>query len=453
MLPRLLMHHRLLPGLCVLLCLSACGGALRIPPGTDMAPAASLESLTGFARGDRPAELDREKRFQSAISETSVRSTLDAKPDAPWLVAALDEAGLDAGLWASEGNHAMARLEGSDTPDQVILLATTGADPSGVAGLMEIARGLGALAQAGWQPRRTLVLAVWDSDLPARESARAWMEKGPMEAARTTMAMLAVDHGLAGNSFRIAATPDLRVLAARLLPEDMTIDPPDGRHAAGVFLAAGVSTLEIAPASGATSGRRRTKAHPLDIVAGARLWGTLALRLSEAALPPHNPAVTAQRTLTGLRQVEDAAAAVFDDNPPPTKDLRVAILRLRQAAETWNNTAGALLAARETIARGPETHDQRAALEDAGRLALAAGRMLNPGGRRDGNCRNLLYCPATDNDRPAVHLPGMTRAVARADRAGYVTETLILATALRKAGRRLVEATERMEEALEARSK
>jgi hypothetical protein len=446
--PRRLTHHPLLPGLCIVLCFSACGGAAHIAPNTYAAPAASLDSLMGFARDDRRAELDREDRFKSAISASSARATLNTSLDARRLLAAFEEAGLDAGLWtfqassqqSSGGVHVMARLEGSDLPDQIILLAATRAEQSGVAGLLEVSRGLGALTQTGWQPRRTLVLAAWDGDLPARQSARAWMEKGPMEAARSTMAMLAVDGGLAGDTLRIAATPDLRVLAARLLPEDVTIDPPDGRGAAGVFLAAGVSTLEIAGSSSTTSGQRRARAHPDDIVAGACLWGTLALRLSEAVLPPHNLAVTAQRTLMALRHVEDAAGATFAGNPPPTKDLRVAILRLRHAAEAWNNTAGALLA-----------EGERAALEDAGRLALAAGRILNPGGRRDGVCRNLLYCPAAENDRLAVALPGLARAVAREDRAGYVTEILTLATAIRNAGRRLVEATALLPEPVEER--
>ncbi|TDI32607.1 MAG: hypothetical protein E2P03_06450 [Acidobacteria bacterium] len=433
----------LLSGLCAVFCFTACGGASRgVAPPTSTTPAASPDSLTGFARDDRQAELDREDQFRSAISAISVRATLDAAADAPWLLAEFTAAGLDAGLWTSEGTHTMARLEGSDATGQVILLAAAGSDPSGVAGLLEVARGLGALARTGWQPRRTMVLAVWDGDRPARKSARAWMETGPMEAASTTMAMLAVDGGLSGDAFRIAATPDLRVLAARLLPRDVTIASPDGRGAAGVFLAAGISTLEIARSSGTMSRRRRASANPGDILAGARLWGTLALRLSEAALPPHNLAVTAQRTLMGLRRIEDAAGAAFGGNPPPSRDLRVAILRLRHAAEAWNNTAGALLAARDTISRGPEPDGERAALEAAGRLALAAGRMLGPGGHEEGVCRSVLYCPATGKDRPAILLPGLAQAVAREDRTGYVTEILALAMVVRQAGQRLAEATD-----------
>ena len=179
---RLMTHHRLLTGLCAVFCFTACSGAARNTSSTVPAPAASLDSLTGFARDDRQAELDREDRLRSTILETSVRATLDADLDAPWLASALEEAGLDAGLWTSDGTHAMARLEGTDGPNQVILLATTGADQSGVAGLLEVARGLAALARTGWQPRRTLVLAVWDGGLPAKQSARDWMEKAQLFA-------------------------------------------------------------------------------------------------------------------------------------------------------------------------------------------------------------------------------------------------------------------------------
>jgi len=438
-------HHRLLVGLFAALCFTACGGASYTAPLAGTLPATSQDALTGFARDDQQMELAREDLLKAAMSTDSARASMDATPLPRQLLAAFEEAGLDAGLWTfqasppeySGGVHVMGRLEGSDAPDQIILLAAGGADQAGVAGLLEVARGLGALAQTGWQPRRTMMLAIWDSALPGRASARAWLEKGPMEAAHTTMAMLAVDHGLAGDTFRIAATPDLRILARRLLPADATIDSPDGRRAAGAFLAAGVSTLEISRAPG----RRRSQAHPSDVVAAARLWGTLALRLAEAALPPHNMAVTAQRTLTELRQVEDAAGVAFAGNPPPTKDLRVAILRLRQAAEAWNNAAGAAVASLSAIPRGPDPDGQRAALEDAGRLALAAGRIVLTRSHGDDSCRNLLYCPAAEDAGPAVFLPGLARTMAREDRAGYVTESLTLATAIGHAARRLTEAT------------
>jgi len=242
--------------------------------------------------------------------------------------------------------------------------------------------------------------------------------------------MLAVDDGLAGDTFWIAATPDLRVLAARLLPEDVAIAPPAGRYGAGPFLAAGVSTLEIARRRGEAPPRRRARAQPDDIVAGARLWGILALRLSEAPVPPQNLAVTAQRTLTGLRDLEEATHTTFDGNPPPTRDLRVALLRLRNAGERWNNGVA-------TVA-----DDDPEALETAWLTAQDAARLLTRGGGRDAACRNLLYCPAKEDDGPAIFLPGLARAMARKDRSGYVTESLLLATAARNAGQRLAEATD-----------
>src|SRR5262249_24977619 len=69
----------------------------------------------------------------------------------------------------------IARLEGSDYPDQWIIYGNhhdawvNGADDpvSGMATVMEVARSLGELSRQGWRPRRTIIICAWDGEEPA----------------------------------------------------------------------------------------------------------------------------------------------------------------------------------------------------------------------------------------------------------------------------------------------
>jgi N-acetylated-alpha-linked acidic dipeptidase len=68
--------------------------------------------------------------------------------------------------------NVVATLEGARDPDRQILLGTHhdawtfgGVDPgTGTSVLLEVARGLGALAKTGWRPSRTIALAFWDAE-------------------------------------------------------------------------------------------------------------------------------------------------------------------------------------------------------------------------------------------------------------------------------------------------
>ena len=68
--------------------------------------------------------------------------------------------------------NVVASLRGTTTPERSILFGTHhdawtfgGVDPgTGMAALLEVARGLGALASTGWRPRRTISFAFWDAE-------------------------------------------------------------------------------------------------------------------------------------------------------------------------------------------------------------------------------------------------------------------------------------------------
>src|SRR5687767_14812832 len=68
--------------------------------------------------------------------------------------------------------NVVASLAGRDYPDRRIMLGTRhdawtfgGVDPgTGMAALLEVAKGMGALAKSGWRPSRTIDLAFWDAE-------------------------------------------------------------------------------------------------------------------------------------------------------------------------------------------------------------------------------------------------------------------------------------------------
>ena len=80
--------------------------------------------------------------------------------------------------------NVIAKLEGSDYPDEWVIRGNHrdawvfGAqDPtSGMVALMEEARAIGELAQAGHRPKRTIVYAGWDAEEPGLLGSTEWVE-------------------------------------------------------------------------------------------------------------------------------------------------------------------------------------------------------------------------------------------------------------------------------------
>ncbi|MEO7156300.1 MAG: M28 family peptidase, partial [Vicinamibacterales bacterium] len=71
--------------------------------------------------------------------------------------------------WIIFGNHHDAWVSGADDPI------------SGAVSLMETARGLGELLKSGWQPSRTIVLALWDGEEWGLLGSTEWAEKHDAE--------------------------------------------------------------------------------------------------------------------------------------------------------------------------------------------------------------------------------------------------------------------------------
>jgi N-acetylated-alpha-linked acidic dipeptidase len=67
--------------------------------------------------------------------------------------------------WIIYGNHHDAWANGASDPS------------SGAAALLEAARMLAALVKQGWQPKRTIVLALWDGEEYGLLGSTEWVEK------------------------------------------------------------------------------------------------------------------------------------------------------------------------------------------------------------------------------------------------------------------------------------
>jgi N-acetylated-alpha-linked acidic dipeptidase len=141
-------------------------------------------------------------------------------------------------IWTVTG-----RIAGTTHPDQRVIVGNHrdawvygGVDPSsGTAALMEVARSLGALAQSGSRPKRTIEFASWDAEEFTLTSSTEWGEQHARELSDDAVAYLNVDSAVSGTSFAASAVPSLN----RLITEaaEVVIDPETGKSIAAAMRA------------------------------------------------------------------------------------------------------------------------------------------------------------------------------------------------------------------------
>jgi N-acetylated-alpha-linked acidic dipeptidase len=116
----------------------------------------------------------------------------------------------------------VGRIRGADRPEEEVIVGNHrdawvfgGVDPSsGSAALMELARGLGSIARAGFRPRRTVVFASWDAEEFTLTSSTEWGEQYANELRERAVAYLNVDSAASGPSFSATAVPSLNRLVS-----------------------------------------------------------------------------------------------------------------------------------------------------------------------------------------------------------------------------------------------
>jgi N-acetylated-alpha-linked acidic dipeptidase len=437
-----------------------------IVPGDPLTPGwASVPGARRVARADAPSL----PRIVSApLSYNDAHVILEARDPIVHMRVRLDDRVRP--VWTVTG-----MIRGSERPDELVIVGNHrdawvygGVDPSsGSVALMELARGLGALAQSGWRPKRSILFASWDAEEFALTSSTEWGEQHAERLTRQAVAYINVDSAASGSLFTAMAVPALNRVIAEAA---QAVRDPEGRAsiaaaardrrardlgtlstgAAGelvdnrlgggsdytVFLnhlGIPIADISFTGPYGVYHSLYDTRAWLSRIgdpgfryhVALAQIWGVMTLRLANADALPLDYAEYADRIAAFVNDVEQrsthdgAEAAAFEA-------LRMAAARLQRAAASFGRR-----------------RDEALEREDAARLAalnasvLTVERaLLDPEGLPGRSWyRHLVYAPKFTY-APDV-LPGVSAAIDANDTRQIAVQARRLAAGLDRAARAL----------------
>jgi N-acetylated-alpha-linked acidic dipeptidase len=373
----------------------------------------------------------------------------------------------------------IGRIRGSEFPDELVLLGNHSdawvygaVDPSsGTATMLELARVLGALAQQGLRPRRTIVLADWEAEEFTLTGSTEWGEQFADELRGKTVACLNVDSATSGSDLSVGASPLLRrfVVEATRAVED----PKTGTPVYDRWMKTGEATTVRSYVSGTAAGGppigrlgsgsdytvffNHLGIPSLDMIfdgpygvyhsiydnfywmehfadpgfkyhaAMARLWGVMALRLANADLLSFDPAAYADEIEIYARELKREAPAEF--TAQHLRPIEEAAHKLRDAAQQADERWQQWL-------RAPEAN--RARLQTANvNLLQFEGDLLHPNGLPDRPWfKHLIYAPLPTYQ--AQVLPGIAERLRAGDLEGAAEQA-----------KRVREAVERMRKRLE----
>jgi N-acetylated-alpha-linked acidic dipeptidase len=111
----------------------------------------------------------------------------------------------------------IGKVKGSQDPDTSVVVGNHrdawvygAVDPSsGTAAMLEAVRGVGALLQDGWRPRRTIVFCSWDAEEYGLVGSTEWVEQQG-RLLDHAVAYFNVDVAVSGPDFSAAAVPSLK---------------------------------------------------------------------------------------------------------------------------------------------------------------------------------------------------------------------------------------------------
>ncbi|MEO8100008.1 MAG: M28 family peptidase [Acidobacteriota bacterium] len=338
--------------------------------------------------------------------------------------------------------NVIATIPGSSQKDQWILYGNhhdawvTGAsDPvSGAAALMETARALSVMVKNGWQPKRTIKLALWDGEEFGLLGSTEWVEKHAEELDRTGAVYLNTDSSGTG-VMGVGGSPVLETFLHEVM-RDVT-DPRSGKAILDTMrgMTAGQNPNPVSDAPIASLGSGS------DYVAFLHHLGIASLNLGFGAAPGqyHSNYDTvqfynrfsdgdrrygvalAQVMLTALMRLADADALPFEFEslsravaryldeirsqvpPGPGVDFREAMAestRLGLAAKAYEAGLDA------AVKRGPIPVAANEAIERTERA------LILPDGLPERDWyRHQIYAPGLLTGYTAKTLPGIREAV------------------------------------------
>ncbi|EIE82054.1 hypothetical protein G6F46_000287 [Rhizopus delemar] len=229
--------------------------------------------------------------------------------------------------------NVVARIEGAEEPKRAIVLGNHrdawvygAVDPSsGSAAMLELARAFGQLLKGGWRPRRTIILASWDAEEYGLVGSTEWVEENKDWLNEQAAVYINVDTAVSGPHFDTSASPSLNRLLydiASLVEDPRTGGsvydawsadyklsgnqrPPVGQLGSGSDFVAFMDHVGIASINLAFSGNYGVYHSNYDSFhwmekfgdpdfryhqTMVKIWGLLALRLSESLILPLHPA-------------------------------------------------------------------------------------------------------------------------------------------------------------------
>lgn len=126
-----------------------------------------------------------------------LKTSMDYQVRKIWDVISRIDGDEEKDRWVIMGNHRDAWVFGAVDPN------------SGTTAMLEAARGLGALLKKGWKPRRTIVLGSWDGEEYGLLGSTEWAEENADELKEKAVAYLNVDSAVGGSNFGASSVPSM----------------------------------------------------------------------------------------------------------------------------------------------------------------------------------------------------------------------------------------------------
>jgi N-acetylated-alpha-linked acidic dipeptidase len=126
-----------------------------------------------------------------------LKTSMDYQVRKIWNVISRIDGDEEKDRWVIMGNHRDAWVFGAVDPN------------SGTSAMLEAARGFGALLKQGWKPRRTIVLCSWDGEEYGLLGSTEWAEDNAAELKEKAVAYLNVDSAVSGANFGASSVPSM----------------------------------------------------------------------------------------------------------------------------------------------------------------------------------------------------------------------------------------------------
>src|SRR5207253_5583154 len=126
-----------------------------------------------------------------------VKTDMDYQSRTLWDVITRIDGVAEKDRWVIMGNHRDAWVFGAVDPN------------SGTATMLEVGRAFGQLLKSGWQPRRTIILCSWDGEEYGLIGSTEWAEENAAELQQKAVAYLNVDVAVSGPNYGASSVPSL----------------------------------------------------------------------------------------------------------------------------------------------------------------------------------------------------------------------------------------------------